>query len=342
MILQRLKNTVVKPLVKSIPFAVVSRITTCKPVIVYYHIVNDEECVPHVKHLYSYKLTSQFRDDLDFLCRRFTPTGLLDLIHSVREESELPQQSFLLTFDDGFREIYDVIAPILLEKGIPATFFISSAFLDNKELCYQHKASIMAEHTLKGISKSIALKIAQILRDMGIESSNLPGGLLKIDYRHRDALDRIAELLSIDFHRYLEEKQPYLTSDQIRKLMSNGFTIGSHSIDHPYYSALSVAEQLHQTIESTRMVRETFDLDYGAFAFPHNDTGVEDEFFEKIEMEPLIDVTFGTGGLQQGSRSFHRQRVSLENPPLPAGEILAWQYLRKVYRQANGKRKCVR
>ena len=77
---------------------------------------------------------------------------LLDVIAWVRGETILPPNSFLLTFDDGFREIYDIIAPILLDKGIPATFFISSGFLDNRELCYQHKASLLVEKVRNGIS----------------------------------------------------------------------------------------------------------------------------------------------------------------------------------------------
>ena len=61
----------------------------------------------------------------------------------------------------------------------------------------------------------------------------------KVEYRRREALDRIAEVILVDFKGYLNEKQSYLTSGQIRELIDREFAIGAHSINHSYYSALS-------------------------------------------------------------------------------------------------------
>jgi peptidoglycan/xylan/chitin deacetylase (PgdA/CDA1 family) len=302
--------------------------------------VNDED-VPHISYLYKYKGTRQFFDDLEFLLKHYSPIGLSDVIHWARGNNILPPNCFLLTFDDGFREIYDVIAPILLDKGIPATFFIISAFLDNRELCYQHKASLLIEKIRRGISPVTETELKGILLEMGLSFSELSEGILKIDYRHRKDLDRIAEVLQVDFQGYLNMKKPYLSSGQVIGLIDRGFTIGAHSLDHPYYSTISLAEQLEQTIVSVKQIREKFGLNYGAFAFPHNDTGVSEEFFKKVQESGLVDITFGTGGMIDGDLRTHRQRVSLEKPLLPAKEIIAWHYVRKLYKQLKGERKKV-
>jgi hypothetical protein len=117
----------------------------------------------------------------------------------------------------------------------------------------------------------------------------------------------------------------------VRVLIDRGFAIGAHSIDHPYYSTLSLPEQLEQTIVSVKHIRERFNVGYGAFAFPHNDKGVSQEFFKKIQESGLIDITFGTGGMAEGDLRTHRQRTSLELPLLSAKEIIAWQCMRKLY-----------
>ena len=329
--MNNLKQTLLRPLINIIPFSLIKRIGSCKLVILYYHVVNDVD-VPHISYLYKYKCTRSFCDDLEFLLKHYSPIGLSDAIHWAKGKNILPPNCFLLTFDDGLREIYDVIAPILIDKGIPATFFISSAFLDNQEFCYQHKASLLVEKICKGISPGTEREVNGILMKMGLSFSKLSEGVLKIDYKRRDALDKIAEVLLVDVQRYLNEKQPYITSGQVEKLIDWGFAIGAHSIDHPYYSTLSLSKQLEQTISSVKQIREKFGLDYGAFAFPHNDTGVSQEFFKKVQESGLIDITFGTGGMvDRGSRS-HRQRVSLENPLLPGRKLIAWQYLRKFYK----------
>ena len=323
---------VCRPIISAIPFSFIKRIGSCKLIIVYYHLVNDEE-VPHIRNLYQHKSTSQFTRDLEFLLKHYSPIGLSDVIQRGLDKYSLPPNCFLLTFDDGLREIADVIAPILLEKGIPATFFISSAFLDNRELCYQHKASLLVEKIRQGISPETGDEIKRLILKLDLSFLPLSEGILKVDYRHRASLDKIADILSVDFQQYLNEKQPYLTSSEINNLINRGFAIGAHSVDHPYYSTISLDEQVEQTIISIKQIREKFALDYGAFAFPHNDTGVSHEYFNRINDSGIVDIIFGTGGMLSGSVRSNKQRVSLENPLLPARDILAWQYMRKIYKR---------
>jgi peptidoglycan/xylan/chitin deacetylase (PgdA/CDA1 family) len=330
-----LKRTLLRPLISIIPFSIVKQTSAEKLLILYYHIISDDD-LPHVKNLYEYKRTLQFIDDLNFLLRNYEPISVAEVIQNEKKDIPYPTDRFLLTFDDGFREIYDVIAPILLDKGIPAAFFISSAFLDNRELCYEHKASLLVESIRKGISPATEAEVIGILWKIGVPFSKLSDGVLKVDYSRRDALDRIAEVLQIDFQEYLNEKQPYLTSDQVKGLIDRGFAIGAHSIDHPYYSALSLAEQLEQTMVSVKLIRDKFGLGYGAFAFPHTDAGVDEGFFKKVQESGLVDITFGTGGMLCGCIRRHRQRTSLEKPLRPAREIIAWQYARKLYRRIRG------
>lgn len=333
-----LNETLFTPLISLIPFSLIKWTGHGELIILYYHVVNDNE-MPHIRNKHKYKGITQFTDDLEFLLKHYCPIGLKEAIHWVRGDNNLPPNRFLLTFDDGFREINDVIAPILLDKGIPATFFITSVFLDNRELGYHHKASLLVEKIQNGISFGAECKIKGILNEKGIRSTQLLEDILHVDYQRRDVLEKIAEVLKVDFQSYLDEKQPYLSSHQIMDLINKGFDIGAHSIDHPYFSELSLEEQFEQAIVSIKQIREKFHLDYGAFAFPHNDSGVSQEFFKRIHESGLIDITFGTGGMLSTVVKSHKQRVSLENPLLPARKILTWQYTRRLYKTLWSKMK---
>jgi hypothetical protein len=134
------------------------------PVLIpYYHLVSDER-LAHVIHLFSYRNTDQFKADLDFFLKYYQPIDLADLLAAVRSGRPLKEKTVLLTFDDGFREIHDVVAPILKQKGVPAVFFITAAFLDNKTLGYRHKASLLVERIDKLCrSRHTVKKIAQVL-----------------------------------------------------------------------------------------------------------------------------------------------------------------------------------
>ena len=103
----------------------------------FYHAVSDEK-LPHVLN-YPYRNILQFEKELDFFLKYFQPVLLEELISGKCSG----EKGFHLSFDDGLRECAEVIAPVLLKKGIPATFFLNSAFVDNKALFHKYKASLV-------------------------------------------------------------------------------------------------------------------------------------------------------------------------------------------------------
>ena len=132
-----------------------------KPVLPLYHLVSDET-VPHVRYLYSYRKIDEFKQEMDFFLKHYSPIGLTELLDTLKNHQPLPDNAFLLSFDDGFSQVYDIIAPILKEKGIPATFFLVSHFLDNRELGNRPKGSLLINAFQQLNTPSWSAKIKEI------------------------------------------------------------------------------------------------------------------------------------------------------------------------------------
>lgn len=328
-------HTILRVTIKVTPLSLLKSMAATTLIMPYYHVVSDED-IPHIRYLYAYKNIKQFTDDIDFLLKRYSPVDLKVFLRSILHHGDSQINGFLLTFDDGFREIYDVIAPVLLRKGIFAAFFLSTAFIDNKVLCYEHKASLIVCALENRISVSIERAIQRLYSNRGIYISDIRQAILKTNYDQSDLLDQVAELICIDFGEYLKMRKPYLTSTQIADLISKGFFIGAHSIDHPRYALLSEEEQLRQTVESVREVRKSFGIDYGVFAFPHSDASIPSKFLESIHQTKIVDATFGNQGMLGEVFPRHFQRFSLEKPVRSAREIIGKNYLRTIYKRLMG------
>ena len=326
----------IRSLISYIPYALVKYLPQTSLIVPYYHMISDE-IVPHLKHLYAYKNVREFKNDLEFLLRHYTAIGLPDLLKALRRDAALPKRSFLLTFDDGFREMSEVVAPLLYSMGVPATFFIASAFTDNRALCYQHAASILAERLLQVSSPVLNAKIRTAIAASGTETDDLSAAITSLPYQQRAVIDTVARLVGMDTHAYLQRERPYLTSEQITDLIRKGFTIGAHSIDHPLYATLSFEEQLRQTRESVQFVRKTYGLNYSAFAFPHHDRGVSMQFFTQLYGADQLDVSFGTGGLIDDAWPRNIQRISFERPQAPAKNIVVYAAAQGLYRTVRGR-----
>jgi peptidoglycan/xylan/chitin deacetylase (PgdA/CDA1 family) len=308
-----------KTLVGSLPFSVQRSLSRTRIFLPYYHLVSEAR-TPHFSYFCEhYPSPRKFREDLDFFLKHFRPITLPELIAHRRHGAKLPEEPFLLSFDDGYREVYEIAAPILLEKGVPATFFINTSSLDNKEMVFYNKLGILGEHLLS--SGRPAAEVAEIIRGL--------------DFFHGERLSRLCEEAGIDADAYLRTVKPYLTSDQVSDLIKKGFTIGSHSIDHTPYALVGVEEQVRQTMESLRELQERFSVSCSAFAFPGSDDGVPREFFRRIADH--VDVSFGTTAGAFDDIPGHWQRTSFEYSPEPAGRVLAERYGVELLKRLAGR-----
>jgi peptidoglycan/xylan/chitin deacetylase (PgdA/CDA1 family) len=59
--------------------------------------------------------------------------SLADFIAWTEGEQDLPEGSFLLTFDDGFLGVYEHAAPILTKLNWPATIFLVSSLIGKQD-----------------------------------------------------------------------------------------------------------------------------------------------------------------------------------------------------------------
>src|SRR5580658_38419 len=199
------------------------------------HIVS-ESAPPHVEHLLTVPTIHKFQSDLDFLSQRYRPLQLSELNQLRRHpHTKASPHSFLLSFDDGLREAYDIIAPTLLQKGLPAIFFINSATIDNKQLMWRHKISLLIERSKQQPGRTPP------------EVNLRPGESLQAKlYMMRSddpILDDIARFLDVDFDEYLRRFKPYLTANEVLELSHMGFEVGAHSHSHPYFCEIAVDDQ---------------------------------------------------------------------------------------------------
>lgn len=287
------------------------------PLILLYHSVSDGK-LRHLHELYYYKSVKQFEEELDFLLRKYQPLHPDDLFSGKYTENH-----FLLTFDDGLKELYTTIAPILLRKGVPAIFFVNPTFAEHKAIFYQHqKASIEALYAYEKVNPGRHQELAK---------------LAAINYKKdKFPLQKINEL---ELERpKLEAKELYASLEELKELHKKGFAIGAHSWDHPYYGLLSREEQIQQSLSSLNWVKEHFQQNSNFFAFPYEDYFLPHSFYVELHRrfgDKLL--TFGTSGYKQDSAPFSFQRVSTELTREPLSKVLKKERMKHWLRKVTGK-----
>jgi peptidoglycan/xylan/chitin deacetylase (PgdA/CDA1 family) len=300
----------------------------------FYHTIA-EQPLPHVHHLYPHKSPGEFEADVIYLKQNYTLPTFQELVDELASQRRRSRPCAILTFDDGMSQCFDLVRPILLKHRVPCSFFITKNFLDNRELFYRHKVSLCLD-ALAGRSAEQQARCSQaVSHRVGLKLSS-PEELKKwikgLNLADESLLEASAEELGVDFEAFLRTVKPYMTSDQVKQLHADGFTIGSHSVRHARFSALSNAEIESDIVESCSFVGDLLGLKQVPFAFPFSAEGVDRQFLRSLaQRHSWVTPMFGTDGLNVDDR-YLVNRLPADTPAkVPQGQSGLKGYVARAY-----------
>jgi peptidoglycan/xylan/chitin deacetylase (PgdA/CDA1 family) len=263
------------------------------------HRVADDRC-PFVANLYRHPTEAEFSGALAFLKTHFTFVTLDAVVAHFRDGRPLPDYPLFLSFDDGFRNAVERIAPVLRAAGVPATFFLTEGAVDNRDLFYGLRRSYLIDR-LGSQSGSHAAGLRDALQTVSVHT-----------HEGRRTVDAAACVLEIDWQAVLAAERPFLSREEGRSLREMGFGLGAHGVTHRRLAELDDAARTREVAASVAFMRDAFGLDRVAFAFPHGDRGVDARWMaERLAADPHLSLFFGTGGYAPSGR-FMVHRVALD------------------------------
>ncbi len=295
----------------------------------FYHTVS-KESLPHISHLYRIPKPDEFEKDLDQLLKFFEPLSLGDYLEG--KGGKQGRHSMVLTFDDGLKECHDFVAPLLKEKGIPATFFLNNKFIDNKGLFYRYKASLLI-HQVRDDCRARE-KVAAFLK---IDKEQVEASISLIGWNQRALLDALAREAELDYSSYLHNRPVYMSSEEVKDLLEWGFEIGAHSTDHMDFSLLKADEMIEQIRSSIRDLQKRFGIRTSYFSFPFTSDGVPGKVIETLLDNGTATALLGTAGLKRTGRLDYIQRIPMEQYQTSALEALKAEYLYYLLKAPLGR-----
>ena len=214
---------------------------------------------------------SEFAAILDLLLRNFNVLSLADAIAALKTSS-LPPRCVCITFDDGYADNAEQALPELASRGLPATFFIASDFLDGG--CMWNDRIISAVRNNSGNVLD--------LRDMGLESyaTDTPESRRRSlatiisrlkylpDYERNDMVTRVQESAGVATPTRL-----MMTSAQVRSLVDAGMEVGAHTMSHPILTGLPIQNAEREISGGRARLEEITGNSIRFFAYPNGQPG---------------------------------------------------------------------
>lgn len=175
-----------------------------------------------------------------------------------------------ISFDDGFRDIFDYAYPILKKHHIPFTIYLTTDFPDQKAVIWWIILETILMH-----NEDIRLNTGEIFSCRDMQSkidlySVLSKRIYNSDQKPLDAFLSMFSIANItDLKRI--QKEYTLTWDQILTMSTEGLcTIGSHAVSHPDLRKISDIELQYELNESKRIIEARIHKPVLHFSYPHS------------------------------------------------------------------------
>ena len=168
----------------------------------------------------------------------------------------------LLTFDDGLKDHYRDVYPILQDAGVQGLFFLTSRCLDGHVLAVHKNHHLMAgldfaayRDAFMSRLDSTALSAAdQELAARAYPWDSVDVGQFKYLLDYRLARERRDAILDALFEEFIGDERAfanelYLTATEAREMQAGGMVMGGHSHEHTPLSSLDESAQRADLID---------------------------------------------------------------------------------------------
>ena len=211
----------------------------------------------------------------------------------------------LVTFDDGYRDNYELAYPVLRTHGLQATFFLPSSYLDEPRLTWWDEIEWMvAASEVAELPAGRWRPEPLVLGDGAVAVHSLTNTYKEIPGAEADDfLDWCGDALGTGRAELEAGRGSFMGWDEAREMRDGGMAFGGHTHSHPILSRLSDDEQEAEL----RAGRDRFEAEMGEpmrlFSYP---VGRRDSFNEASKrMLRSLGVEFAFscyGGYQRRDR----------------------------------------
>ncbi|MBR5327711.1 MAG: polysaccharide deacetylase family protein [Paludibacteraceae bacterium] len=193
-----------------------------------------------------------------------------------------------ISFDDGFRDIYEYAYPIFKKYNIPFTIYLTTAFPEGKaEIWWIQLEELIANNTTLVVQdKEYQCRTAD-------EKRQLFNELIQQIYQSSDTPSRVFEQWFAGYQ--MEMAGLALTWDELAEMLSSGLlTVGSHTQSHPMLTKIPTEEVRHELLESKNLIEQHLSISVNHFSYPHSAYNME--IANELRLVGYKSATLGYGG----------------------------------------------
>lgn len=243
--------------------------------------------------------TAAFEAQLRVIRDRFVPMTVSDLCDALRAGTA-PANAVALTIDDGYENVHRYALPLLRAYRVPATFYVTTGFLERALWLWPDTISYALQHTTR---TAIEWSDGRQERTLRLDSS------MARPYVWQTLTDHVATLPSTEVRGFLAHVLARLevclpaapvgdyapiTWEQLKEFAAAGIEIGDHTWSHPWLTRCTPEEVAYEIRHSKAILEARLGGAVRSFAYPHG--AYTPAIRQAVRDAGFANAVSGTGG----------------------------------------------
>jgi peptidoglycan/xylan/chitin deacetylase (PgdA/CDA1 family) len=261
-----------------------------------------------------------------WLKSHLTALSEAELLALIRQKSPARGHFAVVTFDDGYRDNYELAWPVLRGLGIPAIFFVSPGLINDRRLGWWDVIAYLVKHSAKPHIE---------IRGEVASTRKLHGWMKSLPSAETENLiETLSQITEVSLPSSEMQSGQLMTWEQIVEVSQNGIAIGSHTNMHRVLATLDEDQQRWELGQSKAALEGRLGRPVRTLAYPAGSHGNFTAASMRIAEECGYEAAFSfhSGGNRLGSiERFEIHRISApeEFNPMFAGaailpDIFSW------------------
>lgn len=213
-----------------------------------------------------------FAAQMDLVLELFNVLSLSEAVERLASGT-LPPRAVAITFDDGYANNLEVAAPILAARGLTATFFVTTGFIDGGQMWNDIVIEALRQAPAELDLGDLGLGRYR-LPDVAARRKGIDDILPRLKYVELPERLRRAQAIAARVG-LVQTEQPMMTEWQLRELARLGMEIGAHCVTHPILARISPESARWEIVESKARLEAILGAPVRTFAYPNGRPGTD-------------------------------------------------------------------
>ncbi len=229
---------------------------------------------------------AQFEQQVRYLKQNANVVSMSRFGGMLKSGEPLPDNTAVITIDDGYADFHEYAFPILRRYDVPATFYVTSGFVDRTVWQWPDLVMYILRNARE---RHWCLRLQQRDRQFELSESgdNRPVWLeicqhaMKLkDVEKNRFLRELAEQAKVSVPAEPTAEFAPASWDQLREMSAAGIEVAGHTITHPRLVCLAEDRLAEEIAGCKARIEEMLDSPVYSFAYPH---GNKEDYSKKIK-----------------------------------------------------------